>query len=190
MKKFRCPKCGEVFQGELEVCPNCQTKMHYRRKIKENPDTDAKIVQRFNFDDPDIIKHEEKNVETPLVEKEEEQEQQETKPVSVSKEPLVSGDSFYDGRFFPMLGLYIVAGLMSVFSIGIAVPWAVTMVIRYQIKHTYIQGHRLAFDGKGGQLFGRWMLWMLLSIFTLFIFALWIPLFFRRWKIKHIIFAD
>ena len=193
MKKYRCPKCGETFRGELEECPKCKTKLHYKRKEQVKEESEAKIVQKFNFDDPDIIKHEDKIPETPLIEDEEKEEKKE-QPINQVQAPTnkiaVTGDSFFDGKLHQKIGKILLGTLIMIVTVGIAYPWVVCMFYRWKIKHTVIQGHRLKFTGKGGQLFGRYLLWLLLSILTLFIFLFWVSIFIERWKTKHIEFDD
>ena len=190
MKKYRCPKCGETFQGEQTLCPKCKVTLHYRKK-EETKQEEAKIVERFNFDDPDVVKHEDKVPETPLIEKEEEEAKAETTKATKEDNKIVAnGESFFDGGYLAKTGLTILAFLFSIITVLIGTPWAVCWVIRYDIKHTVIQGHRLAFDGKGAQLLGRFLLWLLLFVLTATIFGLWIPTYFKKWKIKHILFAD
>ncbi len=191
MKKYRCPKCGETYEGELEKCPKCQTTMHYRKKIEEKSEDEAKIVERFNFDDPDVVKHPDKVPETILIEDEmDDEEFKKASKQQYSDGIVPNGESFFDGTFFGLLGMIILVGLITTFSLGIAVPWAVCLFYSWEAKHTYVQGHRLKFDGKGSQLIGRWLLWMLLTILTVGIFSLWIPIFFKKWKARHIMFAD
>lgn len=193
MKKYRCPKCGETFRGEQEVCPKCGTTLHYRKKEEIKEENEAKIVQKFNFEDPDIIKHEDKIPETQLIQDEDKEEKQEAKAVPTKVDvnvALKNGDSFFDGRLIQIIGWGLLAGLLTIVTAGIALPWAVCMIYRWEIKHTIVQGHRLKFTGKGGQLFGRYLLWFLLMILTVFIFSLWVGIFFKKWKTKHIEFFD
>lgn len=190
MKKYRCPKCGEVFQGEHELCPKCQTKLHYKAKEKIVPEEEAKIIERFNFDDPNIIKHDDKIPETPLIEDEEKEEKAPVVTNNTSNKIEVIGDSFFDGRLYQKIGKLLLGGLITLITAGIALPWAVCIYYRWEYKHMVIQGHRLKFTGKGGQLFGRYLLWFLLTILTAFIFSLWVAIFIQKWKIKHVEFED
>lgn len=192
MKKYRCPKCGETFRGEQELCPKCGTTLHYRKKEEVKEENEAKIVQKFNFDDPDIIKHEDKIPETQLITDEDKEEKQEAKPaqkidVNVA---LKNGDSYFDGHLIQIIGWGLLAGLLFIVTAGIGLPWSACMIYRWETKHTIIQGHRLKFTGKGGQLFGRYLLWFILCIFTAFIFTFWVALFLKNWKTKHIEFLD
>lgn len=191
MKKYRCSKCGETFEGEMKVCPKCGVELHYRRKEEVKKVEEAKIVQKFNFDDPDIIKHDEKIPETPLIEEEDKKDVPMAVTKPMTKDEIVpNGESFYDGGYFGFVGWFLLAFLLFVVTLTFGFSWSVCMMIRYETKHTVVQGHRLAFDGKGIQLFGRIMLWLLLFILTLSIFGLWIPTYYKKWKTKHIIFGD
>jgi len=58
-----------------------------------------------------------------------------------------------------MIGMYILAFIISFFTFGIATAWAVVMVKRWKVKHTYIEGQQLQFVGSGIGLFLRYLLW-------------------------------
>ena len=82
--------------------------------------------------------------------------------ISVSKKqssPAVSADkgfeSYFDGSALEWLGWQILASLIITFSLGIAFPWAMCMLTRWEVEHTVINGRRLKFTGTGGQLFGK-----------------------------------
>ena len=59
------------------------------------------------------------------------------------------------------------------------------MLTRWETRHTIIDGHRLRFNGTGGQLIGKWIVWILLCIITLGIYAFWLPIRLKQWQIKH-----
>ena len=99
-------------------------------------------------------------------------------------------NSYFDGGFFQLLGWRILGWLITTITLGICLPWAKCMIERWRVKHTVIEGRRLAFDGKGIQLLGTWIKWLLLSIITIGIYALWIPIKMEKWVTKHTYFAD
>ena len=68
-------------------------------------------------------------------------------------------DSKFTGGFLGFVGMYLLAILISVVSFGIAMPWAVVMFKRWQVKHSVIEGQRLMFVGSGLGLFVRFLLW-------------------------------
>ena len=59
-RKFRCPKCNEIFVGKMAHCPRCGIELHYQN---ENEVQKSEVVETntnkptFHFDDDDIIKN-------------------------------------------------------------------------------------------------------------------------------------
>lgn len=94
--------------------------------------------------------------------------------------------SNWTGSVLGLLGVSLIMGLLSVFTLGIGVPWAITHYIRYITEHMTIHGRVFYFDGTGGQLFGNWIKWCLLSIITLGIYSFWVPNNIWRWIAKHV----
>ena len=99
-------------------------------------------------------------------------------------------ESFFDGGLLQLIGWRILGFFVTVFTLGICLPWAYCMVYRWETKHTVINGHRLVFDGLAIQLFGQWIKWFLLSIITLGIYAFWLDIKLKKWKTKHTHFAN
>ncbi len=104
----------------------------------------------------------------------------------------IMGDqrSYFDGGFFGYIGISILFCLISVFTLGIAVPWAICMVRRWEVNHTVISGRRLTFTGTGGQLFGKYILGVLLTIVTFGIYSIWFGLSIEKWAVSHTVYAD
>ena len=190
MKKYRCPNCKEILVGTPDKCPNCGVNLRYQQKEKPREVVEAKTINNFNFNDPDVVKHEDKFVPVTSVESFEDPEERKNAatPAPVNNKIRPEGDSFFDGRLIQRIGVYLLAFLLFIITIGIGFPWSYCKIIRWETKHTVIQGHRLKFDGKGSQLFGRYMLWLLLTILTLGIILLWVQIFLMQWKVKHIVF--
>lgn len=99
-------------------------------------------------------------------------------------------NSFFDGGLLQQIGYAILGALVTVLTLGICYPWALCMQYRWRIKHTVIEGRRLAFDGRATQLVGKWILWLLLCIITLGIYSFWVGIALEKWKVKHTHFAD
>lgn len=191
MKKYRCPKCKTVFAGTPEVCPNCGAKLRYANKQEQKPVEEATTIENFSFNDPEVVKHEDKVLPVTSVESFEDPEAiKNPQQQQVSTQFKITGDSFFDGRMIQRVGITLLSILIFLVSAGIAYPWAMCLKMRWETKHTIIQGHRLKFTGKGIQLFGRYLLWLLLTIFTVGIILLWVQIFLKQWKIKHTEFAD
>lgn len=96
-----------------------------------------------------------------------------------------TAESRFDGGLAGLLGYNLLAIIGTVLTLGIAYPWMMCMLVRWETRHTVINGHRLRFDGTGGQLIGKWLVWLLLIIVTLGIYSLWIPIRIKQWTVKH-----
>lgn len=94
-------------------------------------------------------------------------------------------ESYFDGRLIQLIGVRLLSLLVSVITLGIAVPWSVCFARKWEAKHTVIDGKRLVFDGTGMQLFGNWIKWLLLTIITLGIYSFWVGIAMKKWIVKH-----
>ena len=98
--------------------------------------------------------------------------------------------SYFDGSLLQLIGWRLLAALVTVVTLGIAYPWAMCMVMRWEVKHTLINGRRLKFTGKGLQLWGKYLLWSFLTVLTLGIYSVWFGLGIKKWQIKHTVYED
>ncbi len=98
--------------------------------------------------------------------------------------------SYFDGSTLQLLGWRLLAGLINLLSLGIAWPWAMCMVLRWETKHTVINGRRLKFTGKGIQFFGKYLLWAFLTLITMGIYGIWFGLGVKKWQVRHTVYAD
>lgn len=208
-RKFRCPKCNEIFVGKMAHCPKCGIELHYQN---ENEIQKKEVVETnsnkptFHFDDDDIIKS---NIQEDVEPKKEEKKQEIQAPAvqnnnnttmvynndryrRVSNDLIINREelSYFDGNIFQKIGWKILALLLFIVTGTLGLPWAVCISYRWECKHTVINGKRLKFDGKGSQLFGRYLLWLLLSIITFGIFLFWLSNNIKKWKIKHTVFES
>ena len=101
------------------------------------------------------------------------------------------GASYFDGSVLGDFGTSLVAVLLTLFTLGIAYPWALVYRLKWVVSHEVIEGKRLRFDGTGMQLFGNWIKWWLLSIITLGIFGIFfLPVRVKQWESKHTFFVS
>lgn len=98
-------------------------------------------------------------------------------------------DSRFTGRFWGYLGRYLLTAFVGAITCGIALPWMFCWLLKWQKSNTYVDGYRLAFDGKGHQLLGRSLLWILLTVVTLGLYAFYLPIAAAKWVTKHTHFA-
>ncbi len=101
----------------------------------------------------------------------------------------LDGASYFDGGLLSLIGWSILAGLITLFTLGLGYPFAACMLYKWEARHTIINGRRLCFDGNGWQLIGKWIVWMLLTLITLGIYSFWLVIKLKQWRIKHTHFA-
>ncbi len=102
---------------------------------------------------------------------------------------MYTENSYFDGGLLQLIGWYLLGTLVTALTLGICYPWAVCMIYRWEVKHTVVEGRRLAFDGTAMQLFGKWIWWLLLTIITLGIYSFWVSIALKKWKASHTYFA-
>ncbi len=83
------------------------------------------------------------------------------------------------------LGISIATFFITIFTLGLGVPWAVVMRMRWEVEHTVVDGKLLRFTGSGADLFGRYILWWVLCVITFGIYSFWVPVKIIQWKIEH-----
>ena len=98
--------------------------------------------------------------------------------------------SYFDGGLAQLIGYRILGILVTVVTLGIAAPWAITMVEGWTAKHTVIEGRRLQFNGSAVSLFGHWIKWLLLTIVTLGIYGFWVSIKMKQWVVKNTTFQN
>lgn len=99
------------------------------------------------------------------------------------------GGSYFDGKLLQYLGYCILGALVTMLTLGICFPWAITMLYKWEADHTVVEGHRLRFDGTAVQLFGMWVRWLLLTVVTLGIYGFWVGIKLKQWRTAHTHFA-
>lgn len=99
-------------------------------------------------------------------------------------------ESYFDGGLLSYVGHSILAGLITILTLRICAPWGICIMINWKVKHTVIDGHRLAFDGTATQLFGNWIKWLILTIITIGIYSFWLNIKLQQWITKHTHYLD
>ena len=122
-------------------------------------------------------------------------------------------ESKFTGDLWGWIGIKLLEALISIVSLGIAMPWAVCMRMRWYAKHTIVDGKQLVFDGKGIQLFGwclgefllslipagvyivckllldldvlLWVLAVWVASIPWFLYVLYLPIRLQKWGVKH-----
>lgn len=66
-------------------------------------------------------------------------------------------NSYFDGSIISYIGWVILGVFMMFFTLGLAYPWVITNIYRWEINHTVINGKRHYFSGTGMGLFAQWL---------------------------------
>lgn len=93
--------------------------------------------------------------------------------------------SYFDGGLFQLIGWRFLGTIITTFTLGICLPWAICLVYNWEIKHTVVDGRRLYFDGTALGLFGNWIKWLFLIIITFGIYGFWVQIKIKQRKTKH-----
>ena len=99
-------------------------------------------------------------------------------------------ESKFEGTVLGYIGHSILASLITMFTLGIGLPWAIVIFQKWVCQNTVIDGRRLYFDGTGAQVFGNYIKWFFLSIITLGIYGFWLFNKTTNWVVKHTHFAN
>ena len=95
-------------------------------------------------------------------------------------------ESEYTGTTFGrgLLGLGLL--LLTLLTLGLATPYSINRMAKYDMEHTVISGHKLVFTGTGMKLLGKFIKWWLLSIITLGIYAIFVlPMNMMKYKTQY-----
>jgi uncharacterized membrane protein YjgN (DUF898 family) len=96
----------------------------------------------------------------------------------------------FDGGAATYLGVGILSFLITFFTFGIALPYALVLKQRWKATHTFIGGRRLKFVGSGTSLFLSWIKWLLLILLTLGIYGFWVMPRVTKWIVENTDFDD
>lgn len=99
-------------------------------------------------------------------------------------------NSYFDGGVIEFIGWSILCGIITTFTLGLGLPWAVCLFQKWKSNHTVIEGKRLNFSGSGLGLFGKFILWWLLCIITLGIYSFWVYVNMQKWIVKNTTFEN
>lgn len=96
------------------------------------------------------------------------------------------GASRFTGGVLANFGIGLLAGVVTLLSLGLAYPAMRCMKLRYKTRNCVIDGRKLVFDGRAGELFKKYIVWWGLSAVTLGVYGvLFLPLRLRQWETAH-----
>lgn len=93
----------------------------------------------------------------------------------IEGEPVVVNAevSFFDGGTAGFIGYTLLGSLILTITCGLAYPWVMVMMQKWDTKHQVINGRRLAFTGTGLGFLGEYIIIFLLTIITCGIYSAW-----------------
>ncbi len=103
---------------------------------------------------------------------------------------MAHGRFEFKGSGLGYIWLFIWTTFLTLFTLGIFFPWAITAKERWKAAHTYIDGEQLCFKGSGAGFFANWLLILVLSFLTFLIYAPWGAVRIIRWIVGNTYFAD
>ena len=96
-----------------------------------------------------------------------------------------SGRFYFDGGALSYLRTGLLAAIITICTFGIGFPFALVLLERWRVGHTYIDGQRLIFTGTGLGLFCLVARCLLLIMFTFGIYSFWVVPRLQAWKVEH-----
>ncbi len=86
-------------------------------------------------------------------------------------QPIGAGQ--FDGNSFQYFGYGLLQILLLLITCGLAAPWTITMIQKWEMKHSIILTNRLKYEGTALGLLGQYIIIMILSVITLGIYSPW-----------------
>jgi uncharacterized membrane protein YjgN (DUF898 family) len=91
----------------------------------------------------------------------------------------------YDGDVSGYLGTRLLAGLVTVATLGFGFPVGLVRVQRWNARHLSVDGRRLTFTGRAPDLLRDWVRWWPLVLVTLGLYGFAVVPKVRRWVWDH-----
>jgi uncharacterized membrane protein YjgN (DUF898 family) len=91
----------------------------------------------------------------------------------------------FDGGALDYFAARMISIVLTVMTLGLALPWSVCIMERWRAKHTILNGQRLAFTGTGLQLFGQYLKWWFLCGVTFGIYLFWLAPKITQWTTQN-----
>lgn len=109
----------------------------------------------------------------------------------IDGEPITPGSnvSSFDGNSFQYFGYGLLGGLLMGVTCGIATPWVVCMLQKWDTKHQIVNNRRLVFSGTGLGFLGEYIIIALLTIITCGIYTPWGMVRQMKYIVRHTDFA-
>lgn len=116
----------------------------------------------------------------------------ELKHTYIEGEPIVANgnESYFDGGSLAYFGYGLLSALLLTITCGLAYPWIMAMLQRWDTSHQVINRRRLVFSGSGLGFLGEYIIIFLLSVLTCGIYAPWASVRMNRYIIRNTNFVN
>lgn len=93
--------------------------------------------------------------------------------------------SNFDGNSFQYFGYGLLATLVGILTLGIALPWMLNLIYKWEAKHSIVCGDRMQYTGSALGLFFRYIGVFLLTVITLGIYSPWATVVINKYMYSH-----
>ena len=86
-------------------------------------------------------------------------------------QPNVLGQ--FDGDSFEYFGYGLLQAILLLLTCGLAAPWTITMIQKWEMRHSVVAGDRMTYEGTALGILGQYIIIFLLSAITCGIYSPW-----------------
>ncbi len=79
----------------------------------------------------------------------------------------------FDGDSFEYFGYGLLQAILLLLTCGLAAPWTITMIQKWEMRHSVVAGDRMTYEGTALGILGQYIIIFLLSCITCGIYAPW-----------------
>lgn len=110
----------------------------------------------------------------------------------IDGEPIVANgnESYFDGGSMAYVGYSLLGGLLLAVTCGLAYPWVMAMIQKWDTKHQVINRRRLEFSGSGLGFLGEYLIILIFTVITCGIYAPWGTVRMNKYIISHTDFVN
>lgn len=110
----------------------------------------------------------------------------------IDGEPIVANgnESYFDGGSMAYVGYSLLGGLLLAVTCGLAYPWVMAMIQKWDTKHQVINRRRLEFSGSGLGFLGEYLIIFIFTVITCGIYAPWGTVRMNKYIISHTDFVN
>ena len=99
-------------------------------------------------------------------------------------------ESYFDGNSFTYFGYSLLSGILLLVTCGLAYPWVMAMMQKWDTKHQVINNRRLSFDGSGMGFLGEFLIIAFFTLITCGLYSSWGVVRMNKYIIRHTNFVS